>query len=55
MRPDRLSTVSTLHCWETEHQGDYYKPKLVVCMLEDGHEGPHEWTDADAVMVEFKR
>ena len=41
------------HCWEDgplEEDGC-----STTCMLERGHEGPHEWTRDDQIGVSFPR
>ena len=56
------------HCWKDEKEwlakvyGEDSKKYLDaekqgvsrVCMLEDGHDGPHEWTSYDDVVIYFK-
>lgn len=57
------------HCWEGEEDhipeeeritrvsaayfGDDVDP-FGICMLLDGHAGPHEWTDLNDITVQFK-
>jgi hypothetical protein len=58
----------TRHCWadKAEHvakeHGEYspqhidtmYGPSgNATCMLEDGHDGPHDWTSDSEIVVEF--
>lgn len=43
--------TKTVHCWEegpAETDGTE-----TTCMLLNGHDGPHEWTRDDEVMVSF--
>jgi hypothetical protein len=54
------------HCWKDLHThveeafgfgsddwaASFNKPGA-TCMLEDGHAGPHEWTDDDRIGVTF--
>jgi hypothetical protein len=39
------------HCWK---YGPSFKDGCSsTCMLEDGHEGPHEWTRDDQIFIRF--
>ena len=58
----------TLHCWtdkrewaektfgsySTEYFDTYKDGGNPVCMLPDGHDGPHGWTQADEIVVAFE-
>ena len=41
-----------LHCWEPS-EPDEHGDRTGVCLLEDGHEGPHQFTPGDQVQVTF--
>ena len=41
-----------LHCWEPS-EPDEHGDRTGVCLLEDGHEGPHQFTPGDRVQVTF--
>ena len=41
-----------LHCWEPS-EPDENGDRTGVCLLEDGHEGPHQFTPGDQVQVTF--
>lgn len=48
-RPAHMARI--VHCWAdgprtTDDVG-------TTCMLEDGHEGPHEWTRDDQISIRF--
>jgi hypothetical protein len=61
-----MSEPRVLHCWEDRHDfetrdvaigsdawvASHFKPNA-TCMLEDGHDGPHEWTDDGDIGVRF--
>jgi hypothetical protein len=61
---DRRETRMT-HCWKDrrewieetcgfhspEHLATYNEPGA-TCLLEDGHEGPHEWTPDEGITVQ---
>lgn len=40
------------HCWENGPITDDGESGT-TCMLLEGHEGPHEWTRDDQIMVSF--
>ena len=40
--------MGTKHCWAECEEGE------ATCLLEDGHEGPHEWTPDNEIMITFK-
>lgn len=40
-----------LHCWEPGPETE--DGCTTTCMLEDGHDGPHEWTRDDAIGISF--
>lgn len=53
------------HCWMDERTWaeetfGFLSPEYLesdgmnICLLEDGHEGEHEWTDGDKVTVTFR-
>lgn len=39
------------HCWESGPETE--DGCSTTCMLEDGHEGPHEWTRDDHIGITF--
>lgn len=55
------------HCWKDkrewaeetfgfhsdEHLATYHDGGNATCMLEDGHEGDHEWTADEAITISF--
>ena len=42
------------HCWEDGPRvGIWPRDCGTSCMLMDGHEGPHEWTRDDQIVVRF--
>lgn len=52
----------TLHCWQdyrdtlefaSEAWAESYVNGNATCMLEHGHEGPHEWTPDENIGVSF--
>jgi hypothetical protein len=52
------------HCWQdyqstlepgTDEWAKADGEMSKTCMLEDGHSGPHEWTDDDQITVTFRR
>lgn len=54
-----MTTAATLHCWADRSDADpswdrWADPdKSFTCMLPDGHDGPHRWTDDNHIGVEF--
>ena len=62
--------VHIAHCWESLDVSDLYgkeektlskveremlcRDKSATCLLQDGHDGPHEWTLDDEIEVTFK-
>ena len=40
-----------IHCWE-DYQ-NYDDGKSYTCLLEDGHDGDHEWTLDEEITMEF--
>lgn len=60
-----MSSKTTLHCWQSrndwleKHDFDTYAAEFFenkpdcCCMLPDGHDGPHEWTPNDEIVVSF--
>jgi|KBSSwiStaDraftv2_1062776.scaffolds.fasta_scaffold00399_23 hypothetical protein len=44
--------MSDLHCWADNDAVDYGEMSE-TCMLEAGHDGPHEWTPDDQIRVSF--
>ena len=60
--------MSDRHCWmgKTEYNEEKYgwgtpeywehweESQGKTCLLPDGHDGPHEWTDDSEIVVEFK-
>ncbi len=55
-----------VHCWasyrEWLEERDPENPLIFdlmihdkICLLEDGHEGPHEWTDVRDIVIDFGR
>ena len=46
----KMSIVET-HCWEDYL--NYDNGKSYTCLLEDGHDGDHEWTDDNEISMEF--
>ena len=57
--------MSGVHCWagnaeHAEREHGYWSPehraadaRRAICLLPDGHDGPHEWTPLEDVAVEF--
>lgn len=42
------------HCWEDGPRvGIWPRDSGTTCMLRDGHEGAHEWTQDDQIVVRF--
>lgn len=39
------------HCWESGPETE--DGCSTTCMLEDGHEGPHEWSRDDQIGISF--
>ena len=58
-----MNPAPTLHCWEDyEWTLEIGSPEWVeakirgvgaTCLLERGHEGPHQWTSDDQIVVRF--
>ncbi len=56
--------MSKRHCWADKFEvegmqraydwasGEYTEPDW-TCLLEAGHDGPHEWSDLDGIEVVF--
>lgn len=42
-------SLRVLHCWEPSTDDE----RRGVCLLEDGHEGPHEFTLGDEIEITF--
>jgi len=40
-----------VHCWEDGPRTD--DDCGTTCMLLDGHDGPHEWTRDDEIVIQF--
>ncbi len=40
-----------VHCWEDGPQTD--DGCSTTCMLLDGHDGPHEWSRDDGIVLSF--
>ena len=41
------------HCWEDGPETE--DGCSTTCMLLEGHQGPHEWTRDDKIMITFER
>lgn len=51
-RADQQTQI--LHCWEDgPRAGIWPRDSSTTCMLKDGHEGAHEWTRDDQILVRF--
>lgn len=44
-------TEHIVHCWEGGPETE--DGCSTTCMLLDGHDGPHEWTRDDEIVVRF--
>ena len=50
------------HCWADYHEqfpfgshewAEHYLDTSATCLLQEGHDGPHEWTPDDQIVVTF--
>lgn len=63
--PGVAMTQAGVHCWKDKGEwadetfgflSDEHLATLengATCLLADGHEGPHEWTDDGAIVINF--
>ena len=45
---------NVVHCWESEREWIEETYGGRTCMLPEGHDGPHEWTPDDEIVLCFK-
>lgn len=50
-RPPMPDPARPVHCWEDGPRTEDDRGQ--TCMLWEGHDGPHEWTRDDAIVVDF--
>lgn len=48
-----MEHAEELHGFGSQEWADAYNEPHATCMLEDGHEGPHEWTLDNEIMISF--
>jgi hypothetical protein len=47
-----MSGRPVIHCWEDRRLTDPHE-EPATCLLEDGHQGEHEWTPDSEIVLSF--